>query len=155
MRNNHREIMAELAVQHGWKRGIELGLGSGHLFERFLSLGIEMIGVDIGNRPDRKARCSEVLGRLGMNSEIHWCSTDEAHPRIEDGWADFIFIDAAHSYEAVRRDIRNYLPKVKPDGWFGGHDYHPAFPGVVRAVDEACRNRLGLLEGHIWMRKPA
>jgi hypothetical protein len=136
--------MARLAVEHGWKRGVELGLGTGLLFARFLALGIEMVGVDLGRRPERKAAV-EALG--GM---VHWMATADAAPLVPDGWADFVFIDAGHSYRAVQSDIRAWEPKVKPGGWFGGHDYHPKFPGVIRAVDEAFKPMLH--EGWIWQR---
>jgi len=28
------------------------------------------------------------------------------------------------------------LPKIKTDGWIGGHDYTSSWPGVIKAVDE-------------------
>jgi hypothetical protein len=36
---------------------------------------------------------------------------------------DFVFIDADHSYEGVKKDILAWLPKMKPDGILAGHDY--------------------------------
>lgn len=62
-----------------------------------------------------------------------------------DASCDFVFIDADHRYEAVVRDIAVWLPKVRPGGWIGGHDYAtPGFDdGVVRAVDEFA-DRTGL-----------
>jgi predicted O-methyltransferase YrrM len=53
------------------------------------------------------------------------------------GFADLIFIDGAHTYEAVKADIANYRYLVKPGGVLCGDDYHPRWPGVTRAVDEA------------------
>lgn len=50
---------------------------------------------------------------------------------------DFVFIDADHSYEAVRADIAAWLPKVKAGAWIGGHDYQEGESGLRRAVDEA------------------
>ena len=29
-----------------------------------------------------------------------------------------------HEYEHIKRDIELYLPKLKKDGIFGGHDYY-------------------------------
>lgn len=37
---------------------------------------------------------------------------------------DFVFIDADHSYEEVKRDIISWFPKIKPNGFLAGHDYH-------------------------------
>lgn len=46
-----------------------------------------------------------------------------------------VFIDAAHDYESVKADIEAWFPKVKPGGFFGGHDIDS--PGVLQAVQEA------------------
>lgn len=62
---------------------------------------------------------------------------------FDDETFDFIYIDADHSYEAVRDDIAAWWPKVKQKGILGGHDYKIAKSrstqieyGVIRAVDE-------------------
>ena len=49
---------------------------------------------------------------------------------------DFVFIDADHSYEAVKNDIFLWLPKVTR--LICGHDYHGkgSWKGVTRAVNE-------------------
>jgi hypothetical protein len=51
-----------------------------------------------------------------------------------EGSVDMVFIDADHSYEAVKADIEAWLPKCKKI--FCGHDYSLAFPGVLKAVNE-------------------
>jgi predicted O-methyltransferase YrrM len=48
---------------------------------------------------------------------------------------DFVFIDADHSYEGVKKDIVAWLPKVKKGGVLAGHDYAWT-PGIRQAVDE-------------------
>lgn len=52
----------------------------------------------------------------------------------KDGSLDFIFIDASHTYEAVKQDINAWFPKLKKGGMMAGHDYD--WPEVRRAVDE-------------------
>jgi predicted O-methyltransferase YrrM len=57
---------------------------------------------------------------------------------------DFAYIDAIHTYKAVRDDIDGCLQMLKPGGILAGHDYDRThFPGVARAVDERAR-ALGL-----------
>lgn len=67
-------------------------------------------------------------------------TTDEAYRRLSRDFFDMIFIDANHSYEAVRADIINYLPVLKKGGLMCGHDYNKNWPGVVRAVNELIKN---------------
>jgi len=60
----------------------------------------------------------------------------EAINREYGGEADFVFIDASHDEASVKRDIKTALKLVKPGGIICGHDYSPAWPGVVTAVTE-------------------
>jgi predicted O-methyltransferase YrrM len=54
-----------------------------------------------------------------------------------NGYFDFIYIDADHSYNGVREDIKVWTPLVKEGGLIGGHDYgRVRWPGVKLAVDE-------------------
>lgn len=65
----------------------------------------------------------------------------EAAKQFADGQLDFVYIDANHSYEAVRDDMAAWFPKVKSGGVFAGHDYGddthwPHYCEVKKAVDE-------------------
>lgn len=53
----------------------------------------------------------------------------------EDKSLDFIFIDAAHDYESVKKDINAWYPKLKDTGIIAGHDYTWC-EDVRRAVNE-------------------
>ena len=69
----------------------------------------------------------------------------EASEQFEDDSLDFVFIDASHEYEDVKRDICAWLPKVKVGGVLAGHDYYPeggwsVWPGVRKAVEELLDN---------------
>jgi hypothetical protein len=66
---------------------------------------------------------------------------------LKDSSYDFVYIDGDHSYKGVVDDIKNYLPKLKPDGILAGHDYYPndeysyekkmqAFPEVPAGVND-------------------
>jgi len=67
----------------------------------------------------------------------------EAVKTFEDKSLDFVFIDASHEYEDVKKDIIAWLPKVKQGGIIAGHDYYlngtDFFPGVKRAVNETLK----------------
>lgn len=57
----------------------------------------------------------------------------------QDNSIDVIYIDADHSYEAVKSDLQTWFPKIKSGGFICGHDFHVdggAWPGVTKAVNE-------------------
>jgi predicted O-methyltransferase YrrM len=59
----------------------------------------------------------------------------EAADMFDDESVSVCFIDAGHSYDAVKKDIEAWLPKMKPNGIMAGHDYK-AWEGVNQAVTE-------------------
>lgn len=61
-------------------------------------------------------------------------SSEEASKMFEDESLDFVYIDAAHDYENVKKDILCWLPKVKLNGVIAGHDV--TMSGVYQAVNE-------------------
>ncbi len=62
------------------------------------------------------------------------------------GKIQFLFIDATHSYQGVKSDIR-WIELVAKHGIIAFHDYeNPMCPGVKKAVDEFVQNNPGLLK---------
>ena len=60
----------------------------------------------------------------------------EVVEQFEDESLDTVFIDATHTYDAVKEDIKVWLPKVKKGGILAGDDYVDGWPGVIKAVKE-------------------
>lgn len=58
----------------------------------------------------------------------------EASKLYKDDSLDFIFIDGAHDYFNVKKDVEHWFPKVKVGGYITGDDY--AWPSVKEAVNE-------------------
>ncbi len=56
-----------------------------------------------------------------------------------------VYIDGDHSYEAVRDDIKAWLPKVRKGGILAGHDYGAGWPGVQKAVHEILGSRVKVM----------
>ncbi len=68
---------------------------------------------------------------------IHKKYSYSAIKKFPDKYFDFIYIDACHLYDAVKCDLRDYLPKLKETGLMCGHDYVNVNNfGVIQAVDE-------------------
>lgn len=76
------------------------------------------------------------LKDLKLNKYVGIIDNDtvEASKEYPNGLIDAVFIDADHSYEAVKADIEAWLPKIKPGGIIAGHDID--FPSVWKAVRE-------------------
>jgi len=58
-----------------------------------------------------------------------------------NGYFDIVYIDAEHTYEAVKQDIKLWWPLLRVGGILCGHDYWDGeesgrYPGVNQAVDE-------------------
>lgn len=56
----------------------------------------------------------------------------KASEQFENGFFDFIYIDANHKLEYIRDDIQIWWPKCKSKGIFAGHDY---LDGVIKSGD--------------------
>jgi len=70
--------------------------------------------------------------------------SDIAKSRIRNNSIDLLFIDGAHHYHQIKRDMINYWPKVKVGGILLGHDYssHKLHRGIVQAANEIFGKRL-------------
>ena len=81
---------------------------------------------------------SIVTNKFAGDERVHIIKglSEHAVREFEDGFFNFIYIDACHSYEMAKFDIDAWLPKLASGGIFSGHDYHPEWPGVIKAVDE-------------------
>lgn len=87
-------------------------------------------------REDRYNLVKKELFKFGKCKFIRKTSQDAA-AEIPNG-LDFIFIDGDHSYEGVKCDLDNYVPKLKSGGLLTGHDWTCIRKdlGVVQAAGE-------------------
>jgi hypothetical protein len=76
--------------------------------------------------------------------------SEEASKEFLDNSCSVVFIDMYHTYEAVSRDIRLWLPKVLDGGYLAGHDYQDY--GVRKAVHENFDNSITIIGG-CWIYK--
>jgi hypothetical protein len=91
------------------------------------------------------------LQRCGVTEYVGIIEADsaEAAARFIGTGLAFVFIDAAHDYESVKRDIAAWLPKMKPGGIIAGHDIQ--WHEVDRAVTELLPKAMRL--GGVWFWK--
>lgn len=68
---------------------------------------------------------------------------------------DSIYIDACHHYAECKADIQAWLPHLKAGGIIAGHDYWPAHPGVMYAVNEVFGDAFEVVpRTRIWFARP-
>ena len=70
--------------------------------------------------------------------KLHQMTSDEAVHLYDDNSIDFLLIDGDHSYEGVKKDIINYLPKMRSGGLIVGDDAYD--PEIQRALNDAARH---------------
>lgn len=145
--------LADIINSRGYTIGCEVGVAVGnttsHLLRNCTQLTLYAVDdfAPVENRPagaapllNRKAyvypyrplfdkAVEPYKERLFVLEGTSW----EMAKRIEDGWLDFVFIDASHDFRSVVNDIKAWQPKVKKDGLFCGHDVQ--LPGVHRALN--------------------
>lgn len=101
------------------------------------------------HRKDDDVRAERLLDVFLRNIEpvrqhIHVVRRDsaDAATQFEDGSVDFVYVDAGHTRDAVRRDLDAWWPKLKSAGVLAGDDWQ--FKGVEQAVAEfAMKRRVG------------
>ncbi len=138
----HKELLAELLNTFLPKNFIGVEIGVDHadttvcLLECCPNLS-KLYAVDpYQRRSDRYNTVREQLVEYAKCELLRMTSNDAVDIVPDD--LDFIFIDGDHSYQGVRSDLENYVPKLKSGALLTGHDWtcvRKEF-GVVQACCE-------------------
>jgi len=112
---------------------------------------LAVVGENGGSIREVFERNTKATGAREMIEVIEGDSAESA-AMFDDGSLDAIYIDAAHDYESVVKDLAAWYPKLKPQGIFSGHDY-PHWE-VKQAVDEHAAANGYTVEkmGRVWMK---
>ena len=141
---NRRELAKHFA-KLGFKKGAEVGVFWGYYSRILLDTipELELLCIDtwdMGETGDEALRIAKETLLKYSGVKLMMTKSVEAAKDVPDNSLDFVFIDAAHDYENVRKDIEAWYPKVKSGGIVSGHDY---FKGhsiqnvqVIQAVDD-------------------
>jgi hypothetical protein len=163
---NEAEYLYELGYEASSKNIIEIGTYFGkstYLMAqgiRDAGSGTLLITIDVHYRgTDQETRRPVIFAEdapLSLLRMIRQCELDSVIvPML--GWSDIclstldfsamgaVFIDGGHEFEDVERDYKAVRARIPPDSSLKllFHDYHPEFPGVVRAVEECVKTEPG------------
>lgn len=118
----------------GGESVLEVGASVGHT-SAYLILALEKMGggTFVGWEPDEQRRtlANERLTKLPVPS-VSWRIEPTVSPAgfhaISDDTFDFVWIDASHRAEDVRRDFTAAQRVVRPGGLVVGHDVFGCYP---------------------------
>ena len=156
------DLLARWINDFNFKKVAELGIFDGYTMKTILegcSDLEEIVGVDTWAHPDTYS-CLAPIGEQSRDiystvdheanyaltlknikesgnenkAKVLRTTTEEAATLFKDGYFDLVFIDADHSYEGVKADIKRWVPKVRAGGLVCGHDF--SWPGIERAIKE-------------------
>lgn len=140
-----------LINKYQFKRGIEIGVRYGDNCIKILKNTqiTDLVGLD--HKSFLKAKI--ITNYFPSRFEFIVGESPGYAENYDDKYFDFIYIDANHSYEAVRADLEAWFPKLRSNGMFCGDDYlicnNPTEGpyGVVLAVN--CFLSLNGLQFHL------
>ena len=152
-----------------YKKICEVGIRVGANFKNLMKMNPNLaVAVDswreIGDKPenndvdfsqeDLDSQYKEFKAQWGKHKNVKIVRnlSIEAAKQFDDEYFDYIYIDAAHTYEEVKNDLIAWYPKVKTGGILAGHDYladervwRGTICGVKKAADEfAKENNLSI-----------
>jgi len=128
-------------LRQGWKSGTI------HLIDRwrFEPSYDDVANVDDGEQ--EKLYRSVITRFAGQtNVVVHRLDSLQAANQFADGFFDWVYLDADHSFYGILADLSAWYPKVRLGGILAGHDYFDGqFPfgsfGVRSAVQQFIRDK--------------
>lgn len=84
--------------------------------------------------------CVQLFTDKKDNIEIIQDFSVSASKRFDNNFFDWVYIDGDHRYKFVLLDLESWYPKVKSNGFIGGHDYDNRGGDVQRAVETFLKN---------------
>lgn len=81
-----------------------------------------------------EAQFDENVSGINNIVKVKATSDDALHLKLPK--VDMVYIDGLHTYEQVKKDIKNYLPLLNNPGVMSGHDYHDNWHVVKNAIHE-------------------
>ena len=157
---DHRKFfLSDLINANGFTRGAEIGVHEGITYRHLLNKcpQLTLYGIDLWQHEKHNNKFEIFYTDLislfkdDSRSILIRESSFTAHQKIDDNSLDFIFIDADHRYTSVKKDISNWMPKIRKNGYICGHDINQR--NVKRAVTEMIGNDYLIGPDNVWYKK--
>lgn len=123
----------------GVEIGVQTGMFSRQILRRWRGQKLWLVDpwrnlpdyLDRTNAADQTMERRFTLARQRLQpfeDRVGWIRETSAHAAkwFSRSSCDFVYIDANHSFQHVRRDLRVWYQKVRPGGLVAGHDYFNA-----------------------------
>mmetsp|Transcript_5110 Transcript_5110/g.15112 ORF Transcript_5110/g.15112 Transcript_5110/m.15112 type:complete len:281 (-) Transcript_5110:515-1357(-) len=177
-----RAYFSRLFRDGGFRSGMEIGVAAGRFSEHML-IDNEHIGpwqwymmepfpnqeliarypfFATGGLPPKLPASSWITRRIGVNARktaiVQMSNTMAAH-RAFNGTLDFIYLDGAHDYLNVKKELLHYWHRITPGGVLAGHDYcHYPRRGLT-SLPKKCTGCLsiptcGVYTEYVWRKLP-
>lgn len=153
LRDFHRNDLAQLFAELGFKRGAEIGVAEGNYSEVLLKANpeCELLLVDpwhaYSDNPQNKSKekhefaLNEVRRKVkGRKVLFYQENSMDALQQIPDIPLDFVYVDGNHLFDFVMQDLIEWSKRVRSGGIVSGDDYYALDQkrwiggGVVEAV---------------------
>ena len=152
LRDFHRNDLAQLFAELGFKKGAEIGVAEGHYSEILLQANpdLELLLVDPWRRYDgnpyahsqehQDFSLNETKRKTAPypNVRIMQDFSMNAVREIPENSLDFVYIDGHHGFNWVMSDLIEWGKRVRSGGIISGDDYYHfkrSWAGVVEAVN--------------------
>jgi hypothetical protein len=88
------------------------------------------------------------------NVKIHRGKSQEIYKEFEDGYFDWIYVDASHTFRGVYADLSLYYPKVKKNGIIIGDDWgNKNVRKAAKQFTEEKNIKINSRESQYWFKK--
>ena len=166
---NYEDYYSAVA-KRGYKTFAEIGVWKGHsisfLAKKVLDQEVSIYAVDLFEDTTDSAFSGQphITNEIPFIREVYNANLQMAAVRdkiidikstsweaarcFNDEYFDFVFIDADHSYECVKKDIEAWIPKVRKGGVLAGDDFR--HKGVCRAVREFFGDNFTRYRPNVW-----
>ncbi|MCR4284956.1 MAG: class I SAM-dependent methyltransferase [archaeon] len=136
--SKEKKIIVEIGTSRGFAAMImSLHGAEVYTIDNYLVIDDEASSslLDKENSQEIRSTVAKYLSLFGRIIQVYGESLKIAENHFEQESVDLLYIDAEHTYLAVKSDFFAWFPKVRKGGFILFHDYSNLHPGIKEFVD--------------------